>query len=95
MLKAYKYRIYPTNEQRLYLAKNFGGVLSFKYSLGYNNKEISDILKITKVDVRKRISRGKEKIEKMLSEDGGFESLDRLINSKKHTTFCIHLGGVI
>ena len=24
MLKAYKYRIYPTSEQRLYLAKTFG-----------------------------------------------------------------------
>lgn len=24
MLKAYKYRIYPTSEQKLYLAKTFG-----------------------------------------------------------------------
>ena len=24
MLKAYKYRLYPTSEQRLYLAKTFG-----------------------------------------------------------------------
>ena len=24
MLKAYKYRIYPTNEQKLYFAKTFG-----------------------------------------------------------------------
>ena len=24
MIKAYKYRIYPTSEQRLYLAKTFG-----------------------------------------------------------------------
>lgn len=57
-------------EAILKLPINYSTVLRLKYSLGYNNKEISDMLKITEVNVRKRISRGKEKLEKSLSEGG-------------------------
>ncbi len=39
MLKAYKYRIYPTNDQKIYLAKSFGCARWFyNYALNLTNQ---------------------------------------------------------
>lgn len=48
------------------LPLNYSTVIRLKYSHGYNDKEISQILDITEDNVRKRISRGKKKLEEIL-----------------------------
>lgn len=48
------------------LPVNYLVVFKLKYSQGYSDKEISEILHITESNVRKRIERGKKKLEKML-----------------------------
>lgn len=48
----------------------YSTVLRLKYAQGYTNSEIADILGITEVNVRKRISRGKAKLkEKVLGKE--------------------------
>ena len=42
-------------------------VFLLKYSSGYENREIADILEISEASVRKRISRGKKKLEVLLN----------------------------
>ncbi len=55
-------------EAILKLPVNYSSVFRLKYSLGYTNLEISEILNINEANVRKRISRGKDKLEKILGE---------------------------
>lgn len=56
-------------EAILKLPINYSAVLRLKYSQGYSNEEISEILKITEENVRQRISRGKNKLAKILDEE--------------------------
>lgn len=56
-------------ESILKLPINYSTVLRLKYSQGYSNKEISEILKITEENVRQRISRGKNKLAKILDKE--------------------------
>ncbi len=55
-------------EAILKLPVNYSSVFRLKYSLGYTNLEISEILNINEANVRKRISRGKDKLEEILGE---------------------------
>ena len=62
-------------ENRVILAiKNmpelYRDVFLLKYSSGYENQEIADMLGITEESVRKRISRGKKKLEEILNKEG-------------------------
>lgn len=57
-------------EAILKIPTNYSSVLRLKYSQGYNNKEISEILNISEENVRKRISRGKKKLQEILNEEG-------------------------
>lgn len=59
-------------EAILKLPINYSSVLRLKYSQGYSNKEIADILSISEANVRQRISRGKKKLQEILSEGGEF-----------------------
>lgn len=52
----------------LKLPSKYSSVFRLKYSLGYTNIEISEILNINEDNVRKRISRGKVKLEEILGE---------------------------
>lgn len=52
----------------LKLPVNYSTVLRLKYSQGYSNEEISQILKISKENVRQRISRGKKRLTEILAE---------------------------
>lgn len=45
-------------------------VLLLKYSHGYNNPEISEILRISEENVRQRIVRAKKKLSQMLEQEG-------------------------
>lgn len=64
--------IYEENNENLIidaitsLPTNYSTVLKLKYSHGYSNKEISQILSISEENVRQRIFRGKKKLEKVL-----------------------------
>ncbi|SFU89128.1 Helix-turn-helix domain-containing protein [Clostridium sp. DSM 8431] len=60
MLKAYKYRIYPTSEQRLYLAKTFG-CTRFIYNKMLADKieyykETGEMLKNTPAQYKKELA---------------------------------------
>lgn len=57
-------------EAILKLPINYSTVLRLKYSQGYSNGEISEILKISEENVRQRISRGKKRLIEILSEGG-------------------------
>lgn len=46
----------------------YSSVLRLKFAQGYTDVEISNILNISEDNVRKRISRGKKMLEKLLSE---------------------------
>lgn len=64
-----------TEENRILAAvesmpRRYKEVFLLKYSVGYENHQIAKILGISEALVRKRISRGKEKLEKMLKERG-------------------------
>ncbi|QQK08959.1 RNA polymerase sigma factor [Miniphocaeibacter halophilus] len=48
----------------------YSDVIYCKYVLGYSNSEISKLLNISVGNVRQRISRGKEKLRKILIEEG-------------------------
>lgn len=57
-------------ESILGLPINYSTVLRLKYSQGYNNEEISEILNISEDNVRQRISRGKKRLEEILNGKG-------------------------
>lgn len=48
------------------LPPNYSTVIRLKYSHGYNDKEIAQILDISEDNVRQRISRGKKRLAKIL-----------------------------
>lgn len=52
------------------LPVNYVVVLRMRYSQGFSDEEIADILGITKENVRSRIMRGKRKLQKILEERG-------------------------
>ena len=52
------------------LPVNYAVVLKLRYSQGYSDEEIAQILHITKENVRTRVKRGKRKLEEMLRERG-------------------------
>lgn len=52
--------INDVEEAILKLSINYSSVFRLKYSQGYSNREISEILKISEQNVRQRISRGKK-----------------------------------
>ena len=49
---------------------NYAVVLRLRYSAGYSDEEIAEILGITKENVRTRAKRGKQKLGQMLQERG-------------------------
>ncbi|WP_353096868.1 sigma-70 family RNA polymerase sigma factor [Tissierella praeacuta] len=55
-------------EAILKLPINYSAVLRLKYSQGYNNKEVSEILSISEENVRQRLVRGRKRLEKILEE---------------------------
>ncbi len=55
----------------LKLPLNYSTVLRLKFSQGYNDAEIAEILNITHENVRKRISRAKKKLADLLQGAGG------------------------
>lgn len=55
-------------ESILKLPINYSSVFRLKYSQGYSNKEISEILKISEENVRQRLVRGRKRLEKILEE---------------------------
>lgn len=58
-------------EAILKLPLNYLNVFKLRFSHGYNYKEISEILEISEVNVRQRISRGKKKLEEILDKEVG------------------------
>lgn len=52
------------------LPVNYLTVFKLKYSHGYSDREISELLHITETNVRKRIERGKKKLIEILYEEG-------------------------
>lgn len=52
------------------LPVNYNIVFRMKYSEGYTDAEIANILNISQANVRKRIERGKKKLEEILKERG-------------------------
>lgn len=55
-------------EAILKLPINYSTVLRLKYSQGYKNKEISEILSISEENVRQRLVRGRSKLKEILEE---------------------------
>lgn len=53
------------------LPENYRQVIILKFSQGFSDDEISNILDISKDNVAKRIQRGKKKLKSFLSEVGG------------------------
>lgn len=58
-------------EAILKIPVNYSSVLRLKYSQGYSNKEISEILNISEENVRQRISRGKKRLQEILNDEEG------------------------
>lgn len=52
------------------LPVNYSIVFRLKYSEGYTDAEIAEILNVSQANVRKRIERGKKKLEQILRERG-------------------------
>lgn len=48
----------------------YSSVLRLRYSQGYNNEEIAEILNISQDNVRQRLSRGKKRLEELLNGKG-------------------------
>lgn len=57
-------------EAILKLPINYSTVLRLKYSQGYNNKEVAQILNISEENVRQRISRARKRLTGILHEGG-------------------------
>lgn len=55
------------------LPLNYAAVLTLKFSHGYTDREIAQMLHITEEAVRKRISRAKKKLAEILEKDGILE----------------------
>ncbi|MEF9921453.1 MAG: sigma-70 family RNA polymerase sigma factor [Anaerovoracaceae bacterium] len=55
------------------LPVNYSTVLRLKFSQGYSDSVISEILNITEENVRKRISRAKKKLAQLLQKEGDTE----------------------
>lgn len=51
------------------LPLNYSSVLRLKFSQGYNDSEIAEILGITEENVRQRISRAKKKLKQLLQKE--------------------------
>jgi RNA polymerase sigma-70 factor (ECF subfamily) len=49
---------------------NYAIVLRLRYSQGYSDKEIADMLEITQENVRTRVKRAKRKLAQILEERG-------------------------
>ncbi|MCU6762533.1 RNA polymerase sigma factor [uncultured Roseburia sp.] len=64
----------PEENQIILAIKNmpllYRDIFLLKYSSGYENREIASIFGITEESVRKRISRGKKKLEEILNKEG-------------------------
>ena len=57
MLRSYKYRIYPTDEQKILLAKHFGCVRwMYNYGLSEKTKAFKDKAKLSCIDIANRIA---------------------------------------
>lgn len=58
------------------LPLNYSTVLRLKFSQGYENSEIAQILEISEDNVRQRIARGRKKLSEILNnmEESNFES---------------------
>lgn len=56
----------------LKLPVNYSTVLRLKFSQGYNDAEIAEILNITQDNVRQRISRAKKKLSEVLKKEGEY-----------------------
>lgn len=56
----------------LKLPVNYSTVLRLKFSQGYNDSEIAEILDITQENVRQRISRAKKKLSDLLQKEGEY-----------------------
>ncbi len=63
-----KFILNEIEEAILKLPINYSTVLRLKYSQGYTNKEISEILRLSEENVRQRLVRGRNKLEEILSE---------------------------
>ena len=57
-------------EAILKLPINYSTVLRLKYSQGYSNKEVAQILNISEENVRQRISRARKRLTENLNEGG-------------------------
>ena len=57
-------------EAILKLPINYSTVLRLKYSQGYSNKEVAQILNISEENVRQRISRARKRLTETLNEGG-------------------------
>ncbi|ADY55754.1 RNA polymerase, sigma-24 subunit, ECF subfamily [Syntrophobotulus glycolicus DSM 8271] len=55
------------------LSVNYSTVLRLKFSQGYTDTEIAQILDITEENVRQRISRAKKKLSQLLEKEGESE----------------------
>ena len=58
-------------EAILKLPLNYLNVFKLRFSHGYSYKEIAEILEISEVNARQRISRGKKKLEEILAKKEG------------------------
>ena len=65
-----KFILSDIEEAILKLPINYSTVLRLKYSQGYSNKEISQILNISEENVRQRISRSRKRLTEILNEGG-------------------------
>ena len=52
------------------LPENYWNVLLLKYSHGYDDREIAQMLDITEENVRQRISRAKKRLSELLEKEG-------------------------
>lgn len=52
----------------LSLPQNYSSVIMLKYSHGYSNDEIAEILGISEINVRQRLTRGKKRLEQILKD---------------------------
>ncbi|RUS93847.1 helix-turn-helix domain-containing protein [Trichormus variabilis] len=91
MLKAYKYRIYPTSEQIVLLAKSFGCIRWFyNFALNLTNetyKATGDILHTLPYALRHATRTGKNVIISI--KDNGIGLREKIKNSVKNSTYFI------
>lgn len=61
---------YGIEQAIMALPLEYRNVLRLKYSLGYHNREIAEILEIRESNVRKRLSRARTMLEEILRKGG-------------------------